>query len=132
MEKLRYIDLKDQHPALVDCFFAFSKKQYAEGVLKHNLEGKVIYSANGGLYGTKEGIQSMFDYYEQLHEKISANCDPQEVYDHEYYNHECGYVHDDREAIELVLSYFDESRLKDLKRRNARKEISEIARKMRD
>ena len=126
MSKLTYVELKNQHPVLEDCFFAFSKSQYAEGIKKFNLEGKKIYSGVGGLYGTKEGIQKLMDFYDANYDQIRATCDPQEVYDDEFINHECSYTRSDYEAIKITAGYFDEERVRKVKRRRARVRIEDL------
>jgi hypothetical protein len=121
-----YYKLKEQHPTLVDCFFAFSKSQLAEGIQKHNLQDKKIVRADGGLFGTQEGIQKLYDDYEAISKQITDNCEPQEVYDYEFVNHECSYVGDDEEAIKLVVSYFGDEKAKLVKRRFAVTKIENL------
>lgn len=124
MEKSRimnYSEMKNGHAPMVECFFAFSQKQFDEGVKKHNLEGRKIYSGKYGLYGTSYGIEQFYKFYENQHKYIAENCNPQEVYEYEFDNHECGYVCDDEEAIDIVVSYFGEEAVKNVKRRYAYK-----------
>ena len=121
-----YYQLKEKHPQLVDCFFAFSKSQYSEAIEKHNLKEKKICKADGGLFGTQEGIQKLYDDYEAISKEITEKCDPQEVYDYEFTNHECSYVGDDEEAIKIVVSYFGDERAKEVKRRFAITKIENL------
>lgn len=121
-----YNTLKEQQPVLTDCFFAFSKNQIDEGIEKHKLQGKKIFRADGGLFGTREGIQKLYDDYEAISKQITETCDPQEVYAYEFNNHECSYVNDDEEAIKLVVSYFGEGRAKEVKRRFAYTKIENL------
>lgn len=121
-----YYKLKEQQPELVDCFFAFSDSQYKEGLEKRNLQGKKIFKADGGLFGTQEGIQKLYDDYEAISKEITEKCDPQEVYDYEFINHECSYVGDDEEAIKIVVSYFGDERAKEVKRRFAITKIENL------
>ena len=113
-----YCELKDYEPELVECFFAFNNQQFAEGVKEKGIEGKKILRAPGGLFGTKEGIQKLYDDYDANSKRIGEECDPQEVYDYEFNNHECGYTHDDTEAIKLVVSYFGDEKAKMVRRNN--------------
>lgn len=47
-----------------NCFFAFSKEQFKEGLEKKGItECATIMSANMGMYGTKEGIEGFKNYY---------------------------------------------------------------------
>ena len=126
MSKLTYVELKNKQPELEDCFFAFSKSQYAEGVKEHNLEGKKLYATDCGLYGTKEGIKKFMSFYDANYDQIRATCDPQEVYDDEFINHECSYVGDDYKAIKITAGYFDEEKVRKVKRRCARVAIEDL------
>lgn len=125
----KYTELKNQEAPCIDCFFAFSNEQFEIGVKEKGLEGLKIYSAGkvfSGLYGTSEGIENFLNFYVELEKRISAECDPQEVYDYEFGNHECGYVGNDEEAIKLVISYFGAERAKTVKRMCAWVNIDEV------
>ena len=98
-----YRQIKDQQPVLFECFFAFSNEQFAEGKKKAGIEGKKILDGGHGLYGTKEGIQKLFDHYDNVDKEVAEQCDPQDVYDYEFNNHECGYTNTDEEAIKIVV-----------------------------
>lgn len=113
-----YTELKNKQPELVECFFAFSNEQYAEGIAKHNLQGKKILRGFGGLFGTQEGIQKLYDDYDAISKEITAQCNPQEVYDYEFNNHECSYVCDDSEAMKIVISYFEPAQYNEVKRKH--------------
>lgn len=121
-----YTTLKDQQPVLVDCFFAFSQSQINEGIEKNSLQGKKLFRAPGGLFGTKEGIETLYADYEAISKQITETCDPQEVYAYEFDNHECSYVGDDEEAIKLVVSYFGDEKAKEVKRRFAVTKIENL------
>lgn len=115
---MNYQEIKNQQPILKDCFFAFSNKQFDEGVTKHNLEGKKIYRGYGGLYGTKEGIEELMNFYDNINERIGKECDPQYVYDYEFDNHECSITCDDTEPMMIVLGIFTEEQCRNVKRKN--------------
>lgn len=121
-----YQELKNRQPELHECFFAFSNQQFEEGIRKAGIEGKKILRAEGGLFGTQEGIQKLYSYYDENSKQISAECDPQEVYDYEFGNHECDYVGNDHEAIKIVSAYFDDEKAKTVKRRYAYTKIEEL------
>jgi hypothetical protein len=101
------IILKD--PPMIDCFFAFNNKQFEEGIEKCNLQGKKICSHAAGLYGTREGIEKFLEGYDKRDEIIKKNCNPQDVYNYEYYNHECDYTNDDRKVLDIVERIFGEN-----------------------
>lgn len=121
-----YCEIKDQHPELFECFFAFSEKQMQEGIAKNNLEGKKLYSGIGGLYGTKEGIAKLYADYDAITEQVKNECNPQDVYDYEFNNHECSYTNDDTEAIKIVDSTFGTERTKEVKRRFAYVSLADL------
>ena len=85
---MNYQEIKNEQPILRNCFFAFSTEQFNEGIEKYNLTGQKIYRGFGGLYGTKEGIEELMSFYDNLNNRIAKECDPQEVYDYEFGNHE--------------------------------------------
>lgn len=107
----KYVELSNEQPVLNECFFAFSKEQFEEGIKKHGLEGKKLSNAGGGLIGTKDGINEMIKFYEDRDRRIKEACTPQEVYDYEYNNHECLYSGDDTPAIDIVTSIFGKEAL---------------------
>ena len=90
-----YRELKygaNAHPACedYDVFFAFSDQQFAEGLKKIRplRDGEKLVSAGAGLYGTRDGVERFIAAYDARDKKIKKECDPQEVYFHEYNNHE--------------------------------------------
>lgn len=121
---MNYQELKNQQPEMWECFFAFSNEQFREGVERMGLQGKQIYSGIGGLYGSKEGIDKFIGFYDKVSEQISKECTPQEVYNDEFCNHECGYVGNDAEAIAIVVDYFGAEKAKAVIRRFAYTKIA--------
>jgi hypothetical protein len=114
---MTYQEIKNQQPVLRECFFAFSKEQFNEGIAKHNLQDKKIYKGFAGLYGTKEGIEELMSFYDALDKRIASECDPQDVYNYEFANHECSYTNDDSEAMMIVISTFTEEQSRSVKRK---------------
>lgn len=94
-----------------DCFFAFSNQQFSEGLksIRPLKEGEKIVSIGAGGYGTRDGVDRLFAYYDEVNARIKAECDPQEVYVYEYNNHESFISWDgDLEAIRLIYSIWGE------------------------
>ena len=112
----KYQKIKSKEATLKECFFAFSNEQLNEGIKCLNLKGQRIINAGAGLYGTIEGINAFREFYENIKERISKECNPQDVYDYEYLNHECEYTGDDTEAFEIVQYYFSKDQCKQVKR----------------
>lgn len=123
---MAYLEIKNQQPVLENCFFAFSNEQFAEGLNRFNLDKKDILSGGAGLYGTKDGINKLFTFYDGLTARIGKECNPQAVYDYEYSNHECGYTNDDTEAMKIVVSYFTDTQCANVERKNAYYSIDEL------
>lgn len=126
-----YKELKDMNPDCkeCDCFFAFCKSQFREGLksIRPLKDGEKLISAGGGLYGTKDGPDKFFAFYDEIVEKIKAECDPQEVYFHEYNNHESMIAWDgDTEAIKLVIGYWGVEIARSITRFNAYKTIDQL------
>ena len=84
---------------------------------EHNLDGKKIYRGIGGLYGTKEGIKELMTFYDKLNEQIGKECNPQEVYNYEFDNHECSISYDDTEVMKMMLGYFTLTQCLDIERK---------------
>jgi len=115
---MNYFEIKQQQAPMEDCFFAFNNEQFAEGMQKFNLKQEDMRSGGMGLYGTSKGIEKFLSFYDDLSKRIGAECDPQQVYEYEFNNHECSYMGDDTEAIKLVVSYFGDEKAKTVKRHN--------------
>lgn len=114
---MTYAELKEIHPETIGVFFAFSDKQFEEGVKEKHLEGQKLFSAGHGLYGTAEGLKMFMKAYDDLAARITRETTPQEVYDYEYGNHECGYTGTDEKALEIVAEYFGKDRICEVKRK---------------
>lgn len=118
----RYKELKDEHPDTENyaVFFAFGNNQFSKGYQKlvHRgciKNGDKLYHAGAGLYGTKEGLDKFFDFYNYREVRIKEECDPQEVYFYEYNNHECMFTSDE-DAIKEVKRIFGKDVVKKIKR----------------
>lgn len=127
--KESYRTIRDKHPVMEECFFAFSQSQLAEGIKKMGLEGKKLFDGGMGLFGTKEGIKKFMDFYDNNTKEVAEQCNPQDVYDDEYGNHECGYTNDDTEAIKIVVCTFGEEKAKQVKRHHGYVAIDDLFKK---
>lgn len=127
---MNYQEIKNEQPVLRECFFAFSKEQLEEGIKKHNLEGKKIFRGVGGLFGTEEGIKEFYGFYDKMTKRIGQECNPQEVYNYEFDNHECSYTNDDTESMMICLSYFTDEQCKTIKRRFGYSSIENLLERM--
>lgn len=134
----RYREIRDTHPDAdkYGVFFAFSRKQFAEGYkrlveLGHIKDGdKVVQDKATGAFGTKEGLDGFFKFYDDNLAAIPKECDPQEVYFYEYNNHESMIAWDgDLEAIKLIISYWGADIARTIKRFNASMSVDNIIRK---
>lgn len=111
----RYRQIKDTHPNAdkYGVFWAFSREQFAEGY-KHLIElghikdgDKISQDKETGCYGTKDGLEGFFKFYDENLANIPKECDPQEVYFYEYNNHECMFAWDgDEDAIKIIRLYW--------------------------
>ncbi len=115
----KYTDIKKEQPTLENVFFAFSQKQFEEGLKKHNLKREDIRKGFAGALGTQEGLNNMVKFYNEKSEKITKECKPQDVYNYEFINYECDYISDDQEAIQIVKDYFGIEGAKKIVRRRA-------------
>ena len=119
--------LKEQ-PTLDKCFFAFSNKQFEEGRIKAGIgEDEKINQSEYGLFGTKEGLDETFKFYEEQRKRIAAECNPQDVYNYEWNNHECMITYDDEDAIRIVVDYFGVEAAKTVKRKYGYVKIEMLA-----
>ena len=128
----RYHELKEQHPDCkeCDCFFASSKQQFAEGIknIRPLKEGEKLHKMDGELFGTKDGMDKFFTYYQDRDNLIKAECNPQEIYFYEYNNHESMISWDgDTEAIKLIIHYWGIEVAKSIKRFNAIRTVEQLA-----
>ena len=104
-----------------DCFFAFSDRQFAEGMktIRPLREGEKLVSIGAGGYGTKDGVKRLYEFYDSIDDKIRSECNPQEVYVYEYNNHECCIDWDgDLNAIRIIASVWGDDVARTIHRKN--------------
>lgn len=81
-----------------EAFFAFSQEQLEEGMAKIGVTDKSLIVAGpiNGLCGTNDGINKFMYSYKNEEENfkklVKENCTPQQVYNFEFNNYECGYI----------------------------------------
>lgn len=111
---MRYGEIKNEAYKIehVEVFYAFSNEQFEEGMKIIPAGEEVFKGFVGGQFGTKKGLFKLMSDLEENDEKIRAECTPQEIYNYEYDNHECGYTEDDSEALEIVECYFPNAKIK--------------------
>lgn len=131
--KNRYLQLREECNNVdvhaYDCFFAFNDDQFDEGLkrIRPLRDGEKLVRLGAGCFGTKDGAKRLFDFYDSIDAKIKAECNPQEVYDYEYANHECAISWEgDLEAIRIVAATWGEESVRHIKRRNAYYPIDKI------
>ena len=133
----RYREIKNQHPDADKCgiFFAFSNRQVGDGYkhlieLGHIKDGDQIVQGSAGSYGTEEGLQKFFKFYEDIDILIKEECDPQEVYFYEYNNHESMFDWDgDTEAIKIIIDIWGADVARKIKRYDVIQSIDNMIRK---
>lgn len=105
---MKYRDIKTFNPTMTECFFAFNNQQFEEGRIKIRRTGNdaKIIRFGSGLFGTESGLNQFESELAAHHKQIMDNCDPQDVYEYEFVNHECGYTYDDIPALDIVNKYF--------------------------
>lgn len=131
----RYKELCKERDAVnvgkYDCFFAFSNRQFAEGLktIRPLQDGEKLVSIGAGGYGTRDGAKRLFEFYDTVRDKIRSECNPQEVYVYEYNNHECCIDWDgDLNAIRIIATVWGNEVARTIKRKNAFYPIESIFR----
>lgn len=116
----RLIDERNRTPlSKYDCFSAFNNEQYEQGLksIRPLEEGEKLIYFTAGVYGTKDGMRRLNDYYQSVRDSIKEQCDPQEVYCYEFNNYESCYDYDgDMNAIRTVVSIFGTETARTVKR----------------
>ena len=121
-----YKGIYDTHPKCEDhrVFFAFDDNQFKAGMERYGYKDiSEIVNGGMGLYGSREGIRSFLGEYGNKQDRVKNECDPQEVYDYEFYNKECELTVDDSEAISVIVDIYGIETAREVKRRYAFTEI---------
>ena len=85
---------------------------------KKILEGKCLSGTGDRLYSTSERLCAYWRIFKKQRERVAAECDPQDVYDYEFYSRECECICCDRRAMEHVILIFGMERAKKVERRH--------------
>lgn len=112
-----------------DCFAAFNKKQFEEGMasVRPLNKGEKFVSIGCGVFGTRDGIERLFKFHEQQHKKIANECHPQDVYDAALADNECHLAYGgDEEAIKYIVAIYGEEVARTVKRKYACVSIDEL------
>lgn len=110
MEKYKH--LKSLQPDGSKIFFAFSEKQFEEGLKEIGAKREDVVQGLGGVIGRKEDVKAFLGFYDEIDKRVVEECTPQEVYEAEFWNHECGYTWNDNIARKLAEAYFGKERCK--------------------
>lgn len=92
-------------------FYAFSDKQFEEGMKQCGYtqtdidSGRIVKDGYGG-FGTREAFDKRNNFYKEIQERIKKECTPEEIFEMEFGNRECGYTGNWSEALEVVREYF--------------------------
>jgi len=112
MGKYHELKMKAIDDAPMDgIFYAFSDKQFAEGLAKCGYtqadvdNGNIVTDGFGG-YGTTKAFDKRSEFYAQCNERIKIECTPDEVFRYEYLNYECAFSGDMEDALKITRSYF--------------------------
>lgn len=90
-------------------FFAFNQEQFREGVKACGYKkGDRILRWVAGAYGTAQAIKAYSDALNSFDERVKIECTPEEVFEHEFWNHECGLHGDISMPLQTTQAYFPE------------------------
>ena len=108
-----YYEIKNEissfsHP---EVFYAFGDDSFKEQSKQMPKGEKIVRGFIGGMFGTRRGLTAMADAMIANNEKIRNECTPQEVYDYEYANYECGYTGDDSDSLDHVQFYWPDAKI---------------------
>ena len=108
----KYTELKDEYSKYHNdgIEYVFGQDQWRDYLKRHNLteeqaKATLIGDGFGGI-GTKEAFKARDEYFDSVTKKISEQCNPDEIFEYEYWNHECGYTGDWSEALKITKAYF--------------------------
>lgn len=102
-------------------FFAFGQDQFTT-----NKIGEAPFVSLGmGLYCSEANAEALskafHKFVDETNKRIKENCEPKEVFDYEYGNHECDYTNDVENPCMYIIELYGLDTLKKLSKPNTRK-----------
>lgn len=105
-----YRELRSLQPDGSKIFFAFSQKQFEEGLRSIGATKDEVVSGLGGVIGRKEDVLAFIKFYDDIDKRVAKECTPQEVYEDEFWNHESAYTWNDSTAYKIAVAIFGKER----------------------
>ena len=112
MRQNKYTELKEKYSSYHNdgIEYVFGQDQWRDYLKRHNLteeqaKATLVGDGYGGI-GTKEAFKARDEYFKTVEKEILEQCNPDEIFEYEYWNHECGYTGDWSEALHITQAYF--------------------------
>lgn len=119
----RYVEIKQEQFDFkaYGGFFAFGQEQFTA----NKIGEEPFVSMGAGLYCSEENASALAEafhkFVDEHNERIKKECDPQEVFDYEYNNHECDYTNDVENPCMYIIELYGFETLKKMSKANNRK-----------
>ena len=104
----KYTDIRDE----------FSKVK-GEGI-------EYVFGDGYGGIGTKEAFKKRDEAFKVIEDKIRKECNPDDIFSEEWWNHECGLSYDYTSALNVTRSYFPDYTPKQTLINKLNKEFDEL------
>lgn len=108
----KYTDIRDEFSKIKGegIEYVFGDKQWKEYLERHNLteeqaKATLVGDGYGGI-GTKEAFKKRDEAFKVIEDKIRKECNPDDIFSEEWWNHECGLTYDYTPALNITRSYF--------------------------
>lgn len=102
-------------------FFAFGQEQFTA----NKIGEEPFVSMGMGLYCSKTNAKTLSEAFhkfaDEKNAQIKNECNPQEVFDYEYDNHECDYTNDVENPCMYIIELYGIDTLKKMSKANNRK-----------
>lgn len=91
--------------------YVFGDKQFKEylernGYTEADVESGLLVGDGCGGIGKKEAFDKRHEFYNQIDERIKAECKPEDIFESEWWNHECGLTYSYSTPLHLTRCYF--------------------------